>query len=86
MTTKQLLDKLDQKTKSLENNERVLFLLLKEYEEQITGLIEQDEFKGGWFHKAFRQTDVTNSGKIDSAIWMLISQSEIFWKVVKNIK
>jgi len=89
METKELLIALDKRLQEFENEkpiggysgisyERVLVYLLHEYEQQITGLIEQDA-SGAWFHKAFRQTDVV-SGKIDSVIWGLIWQTNILWE------
>lgn len=33
----------------------------------------------GYFHKAFRQGDVTGSGNIDMALWYLIGNSKLFW-------
>lgn len=37
------------------------------------------------FHKAFRQTDVTDSGHVDMAIWHLISASDIFWECFDRV-
>jgi len=61
--------------------ERALYRLLVAHEKEITGLIEEDE-TGLYFHKSFRQIDVTNSGHIDMAIWLLLQQAPIFWNIL----
>ena len=82
METKELLFALEKKLNETDKNdvgyEMILVYLLKEYEDKITGLIEQDE-SGAWFHKAFRCTDVI-SGKIDHIIHGLLSKTDIFWE------
>lgn len=60
-----------------------LLRLLKVHKEYINGLIESDS-TGAWFHKAFRQTDVTPSGDIDMAIWYLLQEAPLFWQIVKD--
>jgi len=35
----------------------------------------------GYFHKAFRQADITDSGHSDMAIWCLLQGAPIFWKL-----
>lgn len=82
METKELLDKLDKVTKLL-NKERGLYLLLKSQEDKIKGGIENDS-TGEWFHKAFRQVDVTENVFLDAAIWNLLSDSVIFWKMLNG--
>lgn len=49
-----------------------LRLLLRKYRDELP---ELDDY----FHKAFRQIDVTNDGNIDMVIWHLIDASEAFW-------
>lgn len=78
MTTKELLDKLDKATTANEPIDRALYLLLRAYENRITGLVEDDP---GYFHKAFRQTVVTDNGHVDAAIWILLNEAKIFWEV-----
>lgn len=77
MTTEELLEKYDKATKG--TKERPLFLILKANEKHIKGLIEEDA-SGFWFHKAHRTVDVTESGYMDSAIWLLLREAEIFWR------
>ena len=36
------------------------------------------------FHKNFRQIDVTESGHIDSAIWQLLDNAPIFWRLFEK--
>lgn len=69
----ELLNLFEQKTHDLSGFERGLYFLLKEFE---SNLPEIDDY----FHKAFRQIDVTNSGKIDMAIWNALQESNIFWE------
>lgn len=57
-----------------------LCLMLKMHSEAIEPLFEQRD--PHWLHKAFRQTDVTGSGSVDSVIWHLIHASEDFWPVL----
>lgn len=80
MNTEELLYKYDKITKSL-NKERWLWYLLKANETHIKGLIEEDS-TGYWFHKAHRQTDVTESGHMDMAIWCGLSDATIFWDML----
>ena len=82
MTTKELLEKYDKVTKEA-NKERALWNLLKANEKYIEGLIEDDP-TGYWFHKAHRQTDVTDSGYMDMAIWILLSEASLFWKMLEE--
>jgi hypothetical protein len=61
--------------------ERALILLLLDEKENI--YIPDDD--PNWFHKQFRQIDVTSSGMRDSAIWNLINDSEIIWKALDKV-
>lgn len=68
------------------DSERALFLLLKGFEKHLP---EIDDY----FHKAFRQVDVIpdfdeqiSSGHIDSAIWVLLDKSKIFWEVYAELE
>ena len=72
-TTAKLLELYDKATIVAGGSERALFCLLKEYESQLPIIDER-------FHKAFRQTDVTNSGLVDLAIWHLLKNAPLFWK------
>lgn len=43
------------------------------------------EWFGPSFHKAFRQTDVLPTGKLDSEVWNLIAEgSDAFWPAVEE--
>jgi hypothetical protein len=84
MTTTELLEKYDKITKEFDK-ERALWNLLKANEKHITGLIEEDP-TGYWFHKAFRQTDVTDNGYTDMAIWILLSEASLFWGMLEDNK
>ena len=79
MNTKELLEKYDEASEG--TNERPLYLILKANAKHINGLIENDP-SGAWFHKAHRTIDVTESGYMDTAIWLLLGQAEIFWKIL----
>jgi len=70
-----LLSLLYKETFGTEGADRALYCLLKRYEENLP---EPD--KSGYFHKAFRQMDITESGFVDFAIWCLIKESKVFWK------
>lgn len=85
ITTEKLLKAYDGLTKNdlRYENERALFRLLNGFKKEITGLIEADP-SGFWFHKAFRQTDVTGNGDIDMAIWHLLQKASLFWQILKD--
>ena len=88
VTTSELISKLDTDTKNLGDagcNSRALYLILKANMASITGLIEDDS-SGNWFHKAFRQMDVTPSTDIDLAIWNLLKSDTVFWKTLKYLR
>lgn len=77
---KKLLKILDEETKNQDSPaDRALFCLLKRYEDKLP---EPDDY----FHKAFRQTDVTDSGYTDMAIWHLLSASGIFWNCFERVQ
>jgi hypothetical protein len=85
LTTKELLEKYDKITTKA-NKERALWNLLKANEKHIEGLIEQDA-TGAWFHKAHRTADVTDSGYMDMAIWILLDEATLFWEMLEeNLK
>ncbi len=70
---KQFLELFEKRTKTSDSYaSRALYKLLKEYESDLPDI-------DGYFHKAFRQTDVTDSANIDMAIWLLINESDDFW-------
>lgn len=77
---KELIELMAEKAK--EPADRALLLLLTDNAEHLLPVND-------YFHKGFRQTDVTPSGKVDMAIWHLIGSSDVFWrcfnKVLANI-
>ena len=80
MTTQEMLKEYYELTQD-DEVERALWNLLKANEEQIEGLIEEDS-TGFYFHKAFRQQDITESGFTDMAIWLLLQEAPIFWNML----
>ena len=82
MTTQEMLKEYYELIKNQDDEvERALWNLLKANEEQIKGLIEEDS-TGFYFHKAFRQQDITESGFTDMAIWLLLQEAPIFWNML----
>lgn len=77
-TTAKLLELYDKATITAGGSERALFCLLKLYEEELPILDD-------YFHKAFRQTEVTNSALIDSAIWHLLQDAPLFWECFDGV-
>ena len=70
---KQFLELFEKRTKTSDSYaSRALYKLLSEYESKLPNIDD-------YFHKAFRQIDVTDSGNIDMAIWFLIHESDDFW-------
>lgn len=70
-----LLDSMDKATKGGNKKiDRALWHLLKQYENELPDL-------GDYFHKAFRQADVTGNGHTDMAIWNLLYHSSLFWEL-----
>lgn len=39
-----------------------------------------------YFHKAFRQIDVTDCGHADMILWNLINASDLFWKALETVR
>ena len=82
MTTKEVLERYYNETQN-SYKERGLWHLLKANEKHITGLIEEDP-TGYWFHKAYRQIDVTENPNTDLAIWHLLQDAPLFWKMLTD--
>lgn len=40
----------------------------------------------GYFHKAFRQVDVTDDGHTDMVIWNLLNHSSRFWRLFEMVQ
>lgn len=79
--TDKFLAMLDEATKpcfGIKAHERALYLLLNEFADSLPDL--GDAY---YFHKAFRQTDVTATGGFDMAIWQLMQSCQIVWDVLK---
>tara|TARA_R110002167_G_scaffold206_2_gene1152 strand:+ start:123 stop:389 length:267 start_codon:yes stop_codon:yes gene_type:complete len=85
MNTKELINRYSELMENDYNNfsELALLRLLKANSRHIEGLIEEDS-SGGWFHKSFRQVDVTECGNTDMAIWYLLQTSSVFWTMVNE--
>jgi len=75
----QLLHLMDESTKeSLNTSDRALWHLLKQYEDDLPCLNDQ-------FHETFRTCDVTGNYHIDTAIWVLLSGSVLFWRLYGEV-
>jgi len=59
--------------------ERALFHLLEKWKDRLPPL-------NHYFHKAFRQVDVTDDGNTDMAIWCLLNQSKLFWECLTIVR
>jgi hypothetical protein len=76
----EIFEKIIKSKNNIHSSDRALHLLLIKYEKELPDVIEDIE----WFHKMFRQTDVTNEKHMDMVIWNLIGCSEDFWHVYNN--
>lgn len=76
-----LIELLDIETRkwNYDRADRALYCLLKGYKDQLPEL-------DGYFHKAFRQVDVTDNGCLDSAIWNLLNGSTLFWRLFEAVQ
>jgi hypothetical protein len=75
-----LLELFEEKTKDGNNQaDRALWHLLSQWEDRLPKLDH-------YFHKAFRQADITNDGHTDMAIWCLLNQSTLFWELVTLVR
>ena len=74
----ELFDKETQEDGS-QPSDSALYLLLKRWENRLPKL-------DSYFHKAFRQIDITDDGYTDSAIWNLLSGSILFWRLLNEFK
>ena len=74
-----LLERMDKETKEDGGFERGLYHLLKAHESELPQL-------DGYFHKAFRQIDITDSGHTDMAIWQALQESTIFWRCFESVQ
>lgn len=74
-----LLADLDKRSMACGGADRALFILLNKNRDKLPALDD-------YFHKAFRQIDVTDSGTTDMVIWHLLGGSELFWKCFDRAK
>lgn len=58
---------------------KALWHILTEYKDKLPELND-------YFHKAFRQCDITESGHIDMVIHSLLDASTIFWEIFEKLK
>jgi len=79
MNAKDLLDKFDKITKT-KDKERPLYYLLRAFESEVQVILEKCGIED--FHKYFRVSNVTGNPNIDLAIWVLLSESGLFWDLV----
>lgn len=59
--------------------ERALLHALKEFREALPPLDD-------YFHKAFRQVDVLDSGHLDMLMWNLLTAATIFWQTWEELE
>ncbi len=70
----------------LKNNhcfEKSLYLLCEIYKEKLEYSFPKND--PVWFHKQFRQVDVTDNGKIDMVFYHLYQSSEICNRVISKL-
>lgn len=58
--------------------DRALWHALTKWKKELPALDD-------YFHKAFRQTDVTDCGHADMIIWNLLGHSERFWRLFEAV-
>lgn len=73
-----LLEHMEERLPSSKSVDIALWHLLKRHEEKLPAL-------DGYFHKAFRQTDVCGTAHDDMAIWHLLQSSNLFWSVFQQL-
>jgi len=66
---------------TIDSHNRALYLLLAKYESKLQSIDD-----GEYFHKSFRQTDVTGDTTIDLVIWNLLHSCDIFWTLYDRMK
>lgn len=63
------------------NKERALWNALMAEWTKVQPLFDEDI---DYFHKAFRQMDVTKTGYMDMVIWILLDEAELFWELIEK--
>jgi hypothetical protein len=79
-----LLPELDKRTKDMfgissDYCSRALYYLILDNREHLEG------FSVYYFHKAFRQIDVTPTGNLDMAFYSLLNGARIFWEIIEEL-
>ena len=83
--TKEFLLQFDKEIKriaSIHSSDRALHILLSKYEKKLPDEIEDIDY----FHKMFRQKDVTDANGMDMVIWHLIGSSQEFFDVFRTMQ
>ena len=75
-------DKAINHSRKIHDADRALFILLSKYKSELPDEIDDIE----WFHKMFRVTDVIEEAGINTAIWHLIGDSEVFFVVYEIMR
>ena len=68
------------KEQAITPNDKALYHLLARWENELPELND-------YFHKSFRQVDnvdLGNGGHTDMAIWHLLGQSHLFWRLFEE--
>jgi len=68
----------DLSVRTQRNIERALYLVLRKYQDRLP---EPDDY----FHKSFRQTDVTGDAGMDMVIWHLLHACKAFWECFDKV-
>ena len=81
--TKDFLLKFDKAiSRKIHNADSALLILLKKYENNLPEEIDDID----WFHKMFRQIDITEEPMMDEVIWHLIGDSDVFFDVYEIMR
>lgn len=75
---KELTDDLDK-----DPAERALYLLLLEHRDRMPALETEEQYQ--YFHKAFRQVDVMDTGNMDLVFYNLLHYSQLFWLACEEV-
>jgi hypothetical protein len=76
-----LLELLDEESRNdiYGNADRALWHALTRWKDRLP---ELDDY----FHKCFRQCDVTDDGHTDMVIWNLLNHSKRFWRLFERVQ
>ena len=83
-TLKEFIEDFDKVAET--NEELALFQALRYFHDKIADYWVNAEYS--YFHKGFRQIDVTDSGTVDSMIWHLMAcrNTDNFWNTLAKYK